>query len=40
MHEPEDVIENLGIVRLTLNTHELDVDYVETLICLDLELPQ
>jgi hypothetical protein len=40
MHEPEDVIENLGVVRLPLNTHELDVDYVETLICLGHKLPQ
>jgi hypothetical protein len=32
MNEPEDVIENLCVVRVLLETHELDVNHVETFV--------
>jgi hypothetical protein len=35
--EPEDIAENLGVVRVLLETHELDVDHVEALVGLDQE---
>ena len=35
--EAEDVAENFGVVRLLLETHELDVDHVEALVGLDQE---
>ena len=38
--EAEDVAENLGVVGLLLETHELDVDHVEALVGLDQEFPQ
>ena len=38
--EAEDVVENLGVVRLLLETHELDVDHVEAFVRLGQELPQ
>ena len=38
--EAEDVVENLGVVRLLLETHQLDVDGVEALAGLGQELPQ
>ena len=40
MNEAEDVIENLGVVRVLLKTHELDVDHVETFVRLGDEFPQ
>ena len=40
MDQPEDVIENLRVVRILLETHELDVDYVETLVGLGDKFPQ
>lgn len=40
MDEPEDVIENLRVVRILLKTHELDVDHVETLVRLGDKFPQ
>ena len=40
VHETEDVIEDLGVVRVLLETHELDVDHVETLVGLGHEFPQ
>ena len=38
--EAEDVVENLGVVGLLLETHELDVDHVEALVRLGEEFPQ
>ena len=38
--EAENVIENLGVVRILLETHEFDVDHVETLVGLGHEFPQ
>ena len=35
--EPENVAENLGVVGILLETHELDVDHVEALVGLDQE---
>ena len=35
--EAEDVAENFGVVRLLLETHELDVDHVEALVGFDQE---
>src|SRR6187551_2428389 len=40
MDQPEDVIENLRVVRVLLKTHELDVDHVETLVRLGYKFPQ
>ena len=40
MDQPEDVIENLRVVRILLKTHELDVDHVETLVRLGDKFPQ
>jgi hypothetical protein len=40
VHETEDVIEDLGVVRILLETHELDVNHVETLVGLGHEFPQ
>src|SRR5262249_22260072 len=40
MDQPEDIIENLRVVRILLETHELDVDYVETLVGLGDKFPQ
>ena len=40
MDQPEDVIENLRVVRILLKTHELDVDHVETLARLGDKFPQ
>src|SRR5262245_42271929 len=40
MDQPEDIIENLCVVRILLETHELDVDYVETLVGLGDRFPQ
>ena len=38
--ETENVVENLGVVGILLETHELDVDDVETLVRLGQEFPQ
>ncbi len=38
--ETEDVIEDLGVVGILLETHELDVDHVETFVGLGHEFPQ
>ena len=38
--EAENVVENLGVVRLLLETHELDVDHVEALVGLGQEFPE
>ena len=38
--EAENVIEDLGVVRVLLETHELDVDDVETFVRLGHEFPQ
>ncbi len=38
--EAEDVVENLGVVRLLLEAHELDVDDVEAFVRLGQEFPQ
>src|SRR5450759_4561392 len=40
VHETEDVIEDLGVVRVLLESHGLDVDHVETLGGLGHEFPQ
>ena len=40
MDQPEDVIENLRVVRILLKTHEFDVDHVETLVRLGDKFPQ
>ena len=40
VNQPKDVAENLGVVRLLLETHELDVDHVETLVGFDQELAE
>ena len=40
VNEAEDVIEDLGVVGVLLETHELDVDDVETLVGLGQEFPQ
>ena len=40
VHQAEDVIEDLGVVGILLETHELDVDHVETLVGLGHEFPQ
>jgi hypothetical protein len=37
VHQPEDVAENLRVVGLLLETHELDIDDVEALVGLDQE---
>jgi hypothetical protein len=38
--EPKDIIENLGIVGVLLETHEFDVDDVETFVGLGHEFAQ
>ncbi len=38
--EAEDVVENLGVVRVLLEAHELDVDHVEAFVGLGQEFPQ
>ena len=38
--EPENVVEDLGVVRVLLETHEFDVDDVETFVGLGHEFPQ
>ena len=38
--EAEDVVENLGVVGLLLETHELDVDHIEAFVRLGQEFPQ
>ena len=38
--EPEDVVEDLGVVRILLETHEFDVDHVETFVRLGHKFPQ
>jgi hypothetical protein len=40
MDEAKNIIENLGVVWVLLKTHELDVDHVETFICLGDKFPQ
>ena len=40
VHQAEDVTEDLGVVGILLETHELDVDDVETLVRLGHEFPQ
>ena len=40
VNEAEDVGEDFGVVRLLLETHELDVDRVETLVGLGQEFAQ
>ena len=40
VNEPENVGEDLGVVRLLLEAHELDVDHVETLVGLGQEFAQ
>jgi hypothetical protein len=40
MNEAKNVIENLGVARLLLETHELDVDDVETLVRLRDKFPE
>jgi hypothetical protein len=40
MDEPEDVIEDLGVVGVMLEAHELDIDYFDALIRLGQEFPQ
>jgi hypothetical protein len=40
VHQAEDVIEDLGVVGILLETHELDVHDVETLVRLGHEFPQ
>ncbi len=40
VHEAEDVTEDLGVVGILLETHEFDVDDVETLVRLGHEFPQ
>ena len=38
--QPEDVAEDFGVVGLLLETHEFDVDHVETFVGLGHEFPQ
>ena len=38
--ETENIAENLGVVRVLLKTHELDVDHVETFVGLGDKFPQ
>ena len=40
VNQPEDVSEDLGVVGLLLETHEFDVDHVETLVGLGQEFTQ
>ena len=40
VHQAEDVIQNLGVVRLLLEPHQLIVDRVQALAGLGQELPQ
>ena len=40
VNQTENVAEDLGVVGLLLETHELDVDHVETFVGLGQELPQ
>ena len=40
VNEPEDIIENLCVVRVLLETHKLDVDHVETFVRLGDKFPQ
>jgi 3-isopropylmalate dehydratase small subunit len=40
VHQAENVAENLGVVGILLETHELDVDHVETFVRLGDKFPQ
>jgi hypothetical protein len=40
VNEPENICENLGVVRLLLKAHEFDIDGIETLVSLGQKIPQ
>jgi hypothetical protein len=40
MNQPEDVIENLRVVRILLETNELIIDSIETLVGFGQKFPQ